>query len=164
VGVADDLLMLAGRLSRPMPRRGSLQQVFLRRSVSTAYYALFHLLIDQAVENWKGSQAVQLGLQRAFEHRNMRDISEQVWKGSWRGWSRPRPFLLPELRDVAKSFVELQEAQHQADYDNSKLWTLTEVGAKVAAARTAFQNWQQIRSHPAANEYLLALLVGKRRE
>jgi hypothetical protein len=34
----------------------------------------------------------------------------------------------------------------------------------VAEARTAFENWQKIRTDPAANEYLLSLLMGKRRE
>lgn len=162
MGVADDLLILADRLASPAS--GDPEQVSFRRSVSTAYCALFHLLIGQAVENWKGSQAVQLGLQRAFEHKNMKEVSRSVWKDSWRGWSSPRHRLSSELRDVAQSFVELQEARHQADYDNSKIWTRTEVRAKVADSKTAFQNWQKIQSDPVANEYLLALLVGKRRE
>lgn len=162
MGVADDLLLLADRLGSPA--FGDLEQVSFRRSVSTAYYALFHLLVDQAVENWKGSQAVRLGLQRAFEHKNMKDVSRSVWQDSWRGWSSPRHPLSSELRNVAKSFVELQEARHQADYDNSKTWTLTEARAKVADAKMAFQNWQKIRTNPATNEYLLSLLVGKRRE
>ena len=28
------------------------KQASLRRAVSTAYYALFHLLVDEAVSNW----------------------------------------------------------------------------------------------------------------
>ena len=31
-------------------------------------------------------------------------------------------------------------------------------------ARTAFENWRKVRTDPAAHEYLLALLIGKKRE
>ena len=42
-----DLLRQARHLATREPRRPS--QASLRRSVSTAYYALFHLLVDEAV-------------------------------------------------------------------------------------------------------------------
>jgi hypothetical protein len=51
-----------------------------------------------------------------------------------------------------------------ADYDNSKEWASTEVEARLDDARTAFRNWQKIQSDPVAHEYLLALLIGKKRE
>ncbi len=51
-----------------------------------------------------------------------------------------------------------------ADYDNTKIWTFTEVDARLAHARNAFQNWRKIQTDPAAHEYLLALLIGKKRE
>jgi len=69
-----------------------------------------------------------------------------------------------ELRDVAKSFIGLQEARHQADYNNEKQWTQTEVAAKFSDARTAFQNWKRISGRPVADEYLLSLTIGKKRE
>jgi hypothetical protein len=43
-------------------------------------------------------------------------------------------------------------------------WTPLEAREKVADVRRAFQNWAKIRSHPGANEYLLSLLVGNKRE
>jgi hypothetical protein len=58
----------------------------------------------------------------------------------------------------------LQEARHLADYDNAKIWAFTEVDVPLTPARTAFQTWQKDCTHPAAHEYLLALLIGKRRE
>ncbi len=36
--------------------------------------------------------------------------------------------------------------------------------ALVADAQFAFDNWNTIRSHSAANEYLLSLLIGNKRE
>jgi len=47
---ADDLLEQAYHLARR--ERKNPTQASLRRAVSTAYYALFHLLIDEAVGNW----------------------------------------------------------------------------------------------------------------
>jgi hypothetical protein len=58
----------------------------------------------------------------------------------------------------------LQEARHLADYDNTKTWTSTEVDARLNDARTAVQNWQKVHADPAVQEYLLALLIGKKRE
>jgi len=51
-----------------------------------------------------------------------------------------------------------------ADYDNTKVWTSIEVDARLNDARAAFQNWHKIQNDPAAHEYLLALLIGKKRE
>jgi len=48
-----------------------LPQASLRRSVSTAYYALFHLLIQDASANWSRLDTRDY-LARAFEHKTMR--------------------------------------------------------------------------------------------
>jgi uncharacterized protein (UPF0332 family) len=162
VGVAEDLLTLANALANPAPTDP--EQVWLRRSVSTAYYALFHLLVGEAVQGWSGSQSARLGLERAFQHTNMKEVSRTVKQGSWRGWSTPPPPLPAELRAVATAFIDLQDARHQADYDNTKTWTVTRVSVKIADAESAFENWKKIRTDPAANEYLLSLLIGKKRE
>ena len=162
MGVADDLLTLAKRLANPTPTDP--EQVSLRRSVSTAYYALFHLLVGEAVERWSGSPGARLGLERAFQHTNMREVSRTVKQGSWKGWSTPPPSVPVELWELATAFVNLQDARHLADYDNSKAWTLTDAQRQLEIAEGAFQNLGKIRTDPAANEYLLSLLVGKKRE
>jgi hypothetical protein len=46
----DDLLQQSLLLVHKEPRNP--KQASLRRAVSTAYYALFHLLISEAVANW----------------------------------------------------------------------------------------------------------------
>src|ERR1017187_1520709 len=55
MGIADDLPTLADRLANPAP--GDPEQACLRRAISTAYYALFHLLVQEAVQGWSGSPA-----------------------------------------------------------------------------------------------------------
>ena len=162
MGIAEELLALAGYLATSSSP--ALEQAAFRRSVSTAYYALFHLLINAAAQRWGGSAEARRGLERAFRHNSMKEISGLVSKGAWTGWSTP-PLTVPtELKELAEVFTKLQEARHMADYDNTKIWTSTEVDARLNDARTAFQNWQKIQNDPAAHEYLLALLIGKKRE
>jgi hypothetical protein len=162
MGIAEDLLTLAGRLANPAPIEP--EQASFRRAISTAYYALFHLLVQEAVQRWNGSATARFGLERRFEHRTMKDVSNTVWRGSWRGWSTPSPVVPVELQNVASVFVDLQEARQQADYDNAKTWVSMDVQALVADAQFAFDNWSTVRLHPTANEYLLSLLIGNKRE
>jgi hypothetical protein len=162
MGIAEDLLTLAGRLASPA--REEPEQASFRRSISTAYYALFHLLIQDAVQSWNGSSTARFGLERRFEHKTMKDVSNSILRSSWRGWSTPPPFVPMELKVVARVFVDLQEARQQADYDNAKAWVSIDAIDKVADAQLAFENWNRIRNHPAANEYLLSLLIGNKRE
>jgi hypothetical protein len=162
MGIAEDLLTLAGRLASPA--QGEPEQASFRRSISTAYYALFHLLIQDAVQGWNGSSTARFGLERRFEHKTMKEVSNSILRSSWRGWSMPPPFVPMELKVVARVFVDLQEARQQAEYDNAKAWVSIDAIDKVADAQLAFENWNRIRNHPAANEYLLSLLIGNKRE
>ena len=162
MGIAEDLLTVAGRLANPA--REDPQQASFRRSISTAYYALFHLLVQEATHSWNGSASARVGLERKFEHKTMKDVSNAVLRSSWRGWSTPSPVAPAELQVVAKVFVDLQEARQQADYDNARTWQSTDVEAIVTEAQTAFANWSTIRTPPAASEYLLSLLIGNKRE
>jgi hypothetical protein len=68
----DELLDSAMSLFQVSPET----QATLRRAVSSAYYALFHLLIGDACKNW--SRAEQRGrLARKFEHARMLAASKQ---------------------------------------------------------------------------------------
>jgi len=162
MGIAEDLLTLAARLANPAPEEP--EQASLRRSISTAYYALFHLLIREAAQGWNGPVTVRAGLERRFEHKNMKDVSRAVANNRTLGWATPSPTPPSALQAVAKAFVLLQEARHSADYDNTRIWTRLEVREKVAEVKSAFRDWDSIKTHPAANEYLLSLLIGNKRE
>jgi hypothetical protein len=70
----DDLLALAqGIANLPSETR---RQANLRRSVSTAYYALFHLLSSEATLNWARPELEPM-LGRLFDHGPMRSTSEE---------------------------------------------------------------------------------------
>ena len=146
---AEDLLEQARHLANRERRRP--KQASLRRAVSTAYYALFHLLISEATRNWKhgGQRAV---LARLFDHGKMKAASLHEAQTE----SRPA-----QLRQVAKAFVDLQKNRHDADYDNARVWTRSDTLDQVASAEAAFATWRAIRDRPEAQSYLLSLL-GKR--
>src|SRR5260370_33389741 len=95
------------------------RQASLRRAVSAAYYALFHMLIDEAVLKLIPSapNLLRVQTQRAFTHADMRNACEQLTKSS-NAFARllVRP-VEPELQTVAEAFVELPFHRHAADYD-----------------------------------------------
>ena len=96
-----------------------------------------------AAQRWSGSSAAQPGLERTFKHDQMKEVCRIVSTGCWKSWSTPQLPVPQELRVIAKSFVGLQEARHQADYSNEKNWTVTEVNAKLADAQKAFQKLEE---------------------
>ncbi len=162
MGLADDLLGLADRLAHPEP--AGFEQASLRRAVSTAYYALFHLLAGEVAALWQGGSDSSRGrLERAVQHGTMEQVSTDFSKQSWIDWSDRSVSVPEELQKVAKAFVQLQQARHEADYNSGRAWTFTEVHLMVRQARDAFQHWQIVRTQSIAQDYLLSLLVGRKR-
>ncbi len=71
----DDLLQQAIDLAHKNPIAPT--QADLRRSVSTADYALFHLLVSETVTHWSlASSRDALG--RMFEHSLMKKVSGRI--------------------------------------------------------------------------------------
>ena len=72
------------------------------------------------------------------------------------------PRVVAALKTVAKTFVQLQEQRHTADYDNTRAWSRTEALAQVKSAEQAFSTWKPIRDEQIAQAYLVSLVVKKR--
>src|SRR5258708_2999462 len=132
-------------------------QASLRRAVSTAYYALFHLLIEDAASHWSGSPEGQTGMERGFQHGPMKNTAIQFKKQTWQDWHGNQRAIPLAIQNVATAFVKLQEERHIADYDNHEQWTITDVQAALDTARLAFQQWQSIPTDPMPATYLLAI-------
>jgi uncharacterized protein (UPF0332 family) len=130
-------------------------QASLRRAVSTAYYALFHLLTIAAVANWKTARH-RADLARAFQHGKMYEVCKTCGENS----PDAKHPSFPNLQTVASNFMQLQQHRQDADYDNSKKWTRTEVRAQVELAAAAFESWNRIKGEPIAGDFLLRLLIG----
>ncbi len=111
---------------------GRPKQANLRRAVSTAYYGVFHFLVDEICSAQIGTQNAQRpyrhALSRAFAHTVMKQacsgfgggtLKDSVIKGLPRdqkgNYAVPKP-----IQNMAATFAELQEKRHLADYDLSE--------------------------------------------
>ncbi|MGA2597155.1 MAG: hypothetical protein ABSH09_09220 [Bryobacteraceae bacterium] len=149
---ADDLLEQAYHL---LNKDGNApKQASLRRAVSTAYYALFHLLIDEAVGKWSVEHQ-RNALARTFKHGGMAKVCDESVKSFY--IARQPPHLGP-LKDVAQIFSQLQEKRHTADYDSEK-WSKGNAETWIDKADTAFKNWRLVRASPEAQDSLLFLFL-----
>ena len=149
---ADDLLNdahhLAGRGGKN-PKQSS-----LRRAVSTAYYALFHLLIADFVLNWRAKdQRARLG--RMFEHRKMRQAALRSSGGPL------SPFEV-DLNKVIDAFARLQDERYIADYDFATIWSRLDVTNTLAIADRAFVLWKNIRKEKIAQDHLMTMFGARR--
>jgi len=162
---ARDLLAQASSLITREPTRP--KQASLRRGVSAAYYALFHLLVDdasQALLGRSGPAALKELVQRAFVHSEMKRTSERFAHGRISGnLASALPAGIPaDLRLVATVFYKLQERRHRADYALSQPLAKVEAMQVVVEAEKAFTAWERVRKSPEARVYLIALLLGGR--
>lgn len=156
-----DLLDQARHLVNREPRRP--KQASLRRAISAAYYALYHLLVAEATRVLVRKAEVRNRFARAFEHRNLKSAS--------RAFAYPQPNQLPnltggapvppDLQVVANAVIDLQEARHEADYNVGRRFSRLEAHTLIAQATTAFHAWQRVRANPIAHNYLAALLLWK---
>jgi uncharacterized protein (UPF0332 family) len=127
-------------------------EAIFRRAVSTAYYALFHLLIEDA-SAVRANTGQRARLARQFDHRRMKEASAFTAKRSPAG---------SDLFVVSKTFVRLQERRHEADYDLAVTFSSLDITVDLNGAELAFQSWERIRQQEAAQDYLFSLLFKDR--
>ena len=131
---AEDLLKQAFFLLNKEPKTPT--QASLRRSVSTAYYALFHLLIHDASANWTRPDTRDY-LARAFDHKTMKEASTRAENAAYdhakeeqamlnaaaRRWaSRGVVFLgvdEVDLRGPAKAYMKHYRVSYPSVYDGT---------------------------------------------
>jgi uncharacterized protein (UPF0332 family) len=160
MGLAQDLLQQAEHLATY--EGSSPSQASLRRAVSTAYYALFHLLVEDAALLWAGSPEARTAVERGFQHGLMRNTSVQFRKPAWLDWHGSRQTVPLALQKVAAAFIDLQDERHTADYNSHEQWSVEELKETLDIARSAFQDWHSIRTDPMAGNYLLAMLLNSK--
>lgn len=161
--LANDLLEQAQFLVQREQRRP--RQASLRRAVSTAYYAVFHLLASGAAS--QASPAAPAGLservQRALEHGAMKEAAKRFEAGTLPDHVRSlltNPLPAP-LVSVARSFVRLQEMRHMADYDVASRFERARAKNAVALATQLFVDWEAIRNTDDARVFLASLMFWK---
>ena len=167
-----DLLKQAESLAK-LDHRGAPRQANLRRAVSSAYYALFHFLVDEACRAIIGTQHSQQGyryaLARSFVHTTMKaacssfgstQLPDTVVK------SLPKDGIgkyavSAAIKDICQTFKELQFIRHQADYDLSERFLRSEV---LVLIQEVEQKIQAFLATPPSNDrqfFLVSLLAWK---
>jgi len=145
-------------------------QSSLRRAVSPAYYALFHLLIAEATANWKREE-LRGALARVFDHGTMKlaadkkvaELNGYFKEQPVRGRIERFPITFYHLYNVADAFAQAQYHRAEADYNTVRQWELTEVLLHIDGIADAFKSWRIIREEPAAQAYLVSMLPGRER-
>ena len=75
----------------------------------------------------------------------------------------PKLAVFQKLKILAENFVDLQQARHDADYDNARIWSRTQVYDEIAKAEASIAAWSAIREDEMAQDYLYDLLDSRRR-
>ncbi len=106
--LADDLLADARHLAAKgeEEKRNSC----MRRAISTAYYAVFHLLVEDFIGHWD-LEDQRARLARMFNHQKMRDAA-------FTPRDKKNPTAVESaIVDLITAFGQLQGDRHRADYD-----------------------------------------------
>lgn len=136
-------------------------QASLRRAVSTAYYAVFHLLIAEATANWANVDA-RAALGRAFDHGTMKAASDRIVRSRAFPFVGEDPLVVASLRTIGLTFFRLQEARHFADYNLASDLDRVDAMNQVASAEEVFALWPSIRRAQITQDYLVSLFVKTR--
>jgi len=122
----------------------------LRRAVSTAYYAVFHKIISDAVERFVGSagrdEAAYAMLYRSFEHRRLKEVCKNLNKPTLGDAYRRRlrrPHVSENMRRFANAFPGLQELREMADYDPVAKFERSYVVDVIATTESAMLAFSQ---------------------
>ncbi len=194
MSLSSELLTQARQwLTEAKQNKAGLSDAQLRRIVSTAYYGVFHLLIEAgALQLTHGINVIEVqhAMARVFDHGQMREAAYGILpKSTPAGSKRKAAALAPStwptifgalnaahspgataklaipdaLVDVASYFVYLQQLRHEADYNVGRTFDLGEAERAVQSAEEAATQWAAIASHEAAKVFLLTMLFKGRR-
>ena len=135
--IEQRLLDVAAALSRRTGRRP--REAFMRRAVSTAYYALFAALSRMCANELVGSKHARTPewtrVYRALDH----GWAKRVLTG------RGAAELGEEVAAIGRSFAVLQDRRHRADYDPSFFgFYFVETTATVDLARSAIDDLRRL--------------------
>ena len=110
----------------------------LRRSVSTAYYAMFHALANSNADCLVGTPNDPL-----TEHACSRIYRGLNHNAAKRNLLQDQGLFSPQVRRFADVFVQLQDQRHSADYDPNKSFALPETMSWINQAEEAIENFMQ---------------------
>jgi uncharacterized protein (UPF0332 family) len=156
MSLADDLLGLAREMAESTnPDR---QQARLRRAASTAYYSLFHLLVEEAAARFVDDPKIRTLVGRGFSHTDLAKAATTFQSGAGAlpdHMTAVFPDSLPdEIVEISKTIVTLQRSRHAADYNLLVEFDRAKVIGFVSKAERAFADFRTLLADPAAKTAL----------
>lgn len=161
----SELLDLADELAPADAGRGRPRTVWLRRAISTAYYAVFHELIDRTTVEFCGdapqAQSQRWQMARWLGHMDVAALAGAVvavrnLNGAQKAIRGVLSAPDPDLVRVADAFLRLQAARHEADYDHTYDVKRSDARLLIATARDAIERIGQLhaRDEPSFRQFL----------
>lgn len=137
------------------PRRP--RQAYLRRAVSTSYYALFHTICgnvaDLLVDKRSQGDPAWVWAYRTLDHGSARTGC------NYAGSSKQFP---PSIQEFANEFVQAQEKRHKADYDPSAHFRRSDVLQDIDDAEKVIGGLKVARTS-ARKAFIARLVLYKKR-
>jgi len=161
---AADLLVAQDTAARPRPGH-------VRRAISSAYYALFHELVNEAVQRVAGSdpsrQTERDVMSRWYSHGDLATVATWVIaRAEARKIPDPVGPLLSspaaDLVTLAQCFVTLHRARRDADYARAAVLTGEDGRQYIAMSRAAIAQLPGLAGDRGYESYLRLLLGGPR--
>lgn len=173
----DELLGLAQHLTGRAGGPAEPPAAWLRRAISTAYYALFHELVSWSVARALSEpdrEQERWAVSRWFQHAEIRQVS--LWVSALAfddkgvpagvaalfGGADAAKQIPAELQFVAESFVALHKARQSADYDPALDLTRADAITLIDLAATAISTWRAMPSGHHRDLFLMLMLGGPR--
>jgi hypothetical protein len=152
--IEDRLLQVACELSKRTGRRP--REAFMRRAVSTAYYAMFHALARLCADQLIGGIHVRTmawgRVYRALDHKATKTTMRSAEAAG----------LAPAIAAFGEAFAVLQERRIQADYDPVPFrYYFNETSSLIDLAKTAIEGLDSLG--PDERRALAALLLFRQR-
>lgn len=136
----------------------------VRRSISTAYYAVFHHVLSAGATRFlrdgKPDGAAFSILYRGFSHGRMRTVCQslsQTRLGQTFARQFQRSAVSDDMRGFANSFLILQDVRHLADYDPLAEFSSIDARAFIDDAEAAIAAFD--RAEPDEQDDVLALML-----
>ncbi len=168
--LSTDLLKQAKDLARRDPKRP--KDASIRRAISTAYYSFFHFLLDEAtgilVGEGPNDEALRHLLSRCFVHGHMASACTKI-VGLVTNPKSGSPLYAPfarsmlnqanDLQMVAKTFKDLYEHRHRADYDLGQRYSRAQALKSISDVEEAMRTWNRIKKADPHVTRLVAVML-----
>ena len=163
IGIARHLALggVGGRLGRPRlplaPNRG---QEELRRAVSAAYYALFHVLAGNAADLLAGARPPAGSSRRRFWSQTYRALEHGYARNQCLNQAVMRGFP-QEIQDLGVLFIYMQLQRQSADYNPEVTFSRSEVVRLIDEAEKVIDSFASARRRERRDFALHTLLRGR---